>query len=83
MCLKDLSRSKSMVILIRRVLVGQKQIRMDLEEVEKKKLEKMRIDKSLEEVCCKRGLKKGVITRGRECDQKEIFFFYGRNKKLV
>lgn len=37
MCLKDLSRSKSMVILIRRVLVGQKQIRMDLEEAEKKK----------------------------------------------
>lgn len=36
MCLKDLSRSKSMVILIRRVLVGQNQIRMDLEEAEKK-----------------------------------------------
>lgn len=39
--------------------------------------------KSLEEICCKRKPRREVITRGRKCDQKEIFFFNGRNKKLV
>lgn len=74
---------RSMVILVGRVLVGRKQIRMDLGVRSRRETGENEYRLNLLKSFAIKELRKGVITTGRKYDQKQICVFNGRNKKLI